>query len=74
MLNKRILDRDDFPALLGHVDDVLLEKMAERVAKEHIKFFGKSIILYTPLYLANHCVNQCVYVAIVQGIILKDIN
>ncbi len=61
MLNKRILEKDDFQALLGDVDDDLLEKMAERVAKEHIKFFGKSIILYTPLYLANHCVNQCVY-------------
>ncbi|MCH4890367.1 2-iminoacetate synthase ThiH [Acidaminobacter sp. JC074] len=61
MLDKRVIDKEDLRALLSPVDDVFLEEMAERAYREHMKFFGKSILLYTPLYLANYCVNQCVY-------------
>jgi len=61
MLDKRVINRQDLRSLLGPVEDDMLEKMAQRAYKEHMKFFGKSIVLYTPLYLANHCVNQCVY-------------
>lgn len=61
ILRNRIITEEMFESLLGHVDDDVLEQMALRVADEHIKYFGKTIALYTPLYLANHCVNQCVY-------------
>lgn len=61
LINKRLIDSDDFKSLLDEVSDDYLEAMAVRVSEEHLKHFGKAIVLYTPLYLANHCVNQCVY-------------
>lgn len=61
MLNERIIDSEQFKLLLEEISDEQLEQMANRVATEHLAHFGKAIILYTPLYLANHCVNQCVY-------------
>jgi len=61
VIGKRLIDASDFKLLLGEVSDKCLEAMAQRVASEHVNHFGKAIILYTPLYLANHCVNQCVY-------------
>ncbi len=35
--------------------------MAARSKQLTLQHFGKVIFLYTPLYLANYCVNQCVY-------------
>lgn len=61
ILKKRIITTDMFEILLNTVTDDALEAMAFRVSKEHVKHFGKAMILYTPLYLANYCVNQCVY-------------
>ncbi len=61
ILKNRIITEDMFKGLLKEVSDSDLELMAGRVAEEHVKYFGKTIALYTPLYLANHCVNQCVY-------------
>lgn len=61
MLDERIITHSTFKKLLEPVDDAFLEAMASRVAKEHLNHFGKAITLYTPLYLSNYCVNQCVY-------------
>lgn len=61
MLDERIITTSTFNKLLEPVDDEFLESMAERVAREHLNHFGKAITLYTPLYLSNYCVNQCVY-------------
>ena len=35
--------------------------MTQAAHKLTIKHFGRTILLYTPLYLSNYCVNQCVY-------------
>lgn len=57
--DKRSLD--DFKALLSPVAAPFLEDMA-RVAKSvKERYFGKNIYLFTPLYIANHCDNNCVY-------------
>lgn len=61
MLNERVISDKTFKQLLGSIDDEQLESMAKRVSKEHLNHFGKAITLYTPLYLSNYCVNQCVY-------------
>ncbi|MBI9013578.1 MAG: 2-iminoacetate synthase ThiH [Clostridiales bacterium] len=61
ILKSRIISEDMFLKLLEPVSDESLELMASRVSEEHLKHFGKAITLYTPLYLSNHCVNQCVY-------------
>lgn len=38
-----------------------LEKMAEKAQLCTRKQFGNTIALFTPIYIANYCENQCVY-------------
>lgn len=61
VLKKRILDSRDFQTLLSDAAVPYLEPMAKRVYSEHINHFGKAVGLYTPLYISNFCINQCVY-------------
>jgi 2-iminoacetate synthase len=58
---------NDFPskknlaALLSSSAEPYLEAMAQKAHEITLRHFGKTIQLFTPLYLANHCVNQCIY-------------
>ena len=61
IINKRVLNEMDFLTLLSNKADDYLEDIAIKAQEEHIKHFGKAVILYTPLYISNHCINQCVY-------------
>lgn len=38
-----------------------LEPMAQKAHRLTVQHFGRTVLLYTPLYLANHCANHCVY-------------
>jgi len=38
-----------------------LEEMAQEASGETIKYFGRTIQLYTPIYLSNYCDNSCLY-------------
>jgi len=62
-LRKEHLDVRDLGALLSPAaaDKNLLEQMAARARAETARYFGNSISLYTPLYIANFCVNHCIY-------------
>ncbi len=51
----------DFLALLSPQAAPLLEEMAQAAHRVTVQNFGRTIQLYTPLYLANYCVNHCVY-------------
>ena len=51
----------DFKALLSPAAEPYLEKMAQRARTETAKHFGNTVYLFTPLYIANHCENYCVY-------------
>ena len=51
----------DFLALLSPEAEPLLEEMAGRAHDLTVRYFGRTIQLFTPLYLANHCSNHCVY-------------
>lgn len=51
----------DFMALLSPAAVPHLESMAQLARETSIRHFGKAIQLFTPLYLANFCTNQCVY-------------
>lgn len=51
----------DFAALLSPAAIPHLEAMAVRAKAETQKHFGNAVSLFTPLYIANYCVNQCVY-------------
>ncbi|SDA16131.1 2-iminoacetate synthase [Ruminococcus sp. YE71] len=48
-------------ALLSPAAAPLLEKMAQRATVETQCHFGNTVYLFTPLYIANHCENYCVY-------------
>lgn len=61
VLNKEILDLNDYAVLLSPVAGAFLEEMAVRAKAETFKHFGNTISLYTPLYIANYCENHCVY-------------
>ena len=47
--------------LLSEASSRRLEDMAKRAHELTLKNFGRTIQLYTPLYLSNYCDNQCVY-------------
>ncbi|WP_027338844.1 2-iminoacetate synthase ThiH [Halonatronum saccharophilum] len=61
VLAKDSLEWEDFLILLSPVATKHLEEMAQRANKETIQNFGRVIFLYAPLYLSDHCVNQCAY-------------
>ncbi len=60
-LQKRHLDAADFLCLLSPAAEPHLEAMARRAHDLTIAHFGRSMVLYTPLYLSNYCTNGCVY-------------
>lgn len=48
-------------ALVSPAASPYLETMARIARDVTVRQFGRSIQLFTPLYLANYCTNQCVY-------------
>ena len=52
---------EDFQALLSPAAAPFLERMAERARAETVRHFGNTVYIFTPLYIANHCENYCVY-------------
>lgn len=60
-LNKADLQYQDFLALLSPKAASLLEDIAQVGHRVTLQNFGHTILLFTPLYLANYCVNHCVY-------------
>ena len=60
-LSKELLSLEDYAAILSPAAMPYLEDMARKAMKETRKHFGNSISLFTPLYIANYCENQCVY-------------
>lgn len=63
---RAVFDREylkplDFLTLLSPAGGDCLEEMAQRARALTLRNFGRTIMLYTPLYLSNHCVNHCRY-------------
>jgi 2-iminoacetate synthase len=52
---------DDFQALLSPAAAAFIEPMAQRAHRLTVQRFGKTILLYAPLYLSNECTNGCRY-------------
>ncbi|WP_319467588.1 2-iminoacetate synthase ThiH [uncultured Pseudodesulfovibrio sp.] len=52
---------DDFLALMSPAAAPFLEEMAEKASQLTLQHFGRTIQLFTPLYLSNFCTNHCVY-------------
>lgn len=60
-LRKDILTPYDFGALLSPAADPYLEQLAARAKEETRKHFGNSVMMFTPVYIANYCENYCIY-------------
>ena len=54
-------DENKFLALLSPVAENYLENMAQKAHNLTLRHFGRTIQLYTPMYLSNYCENQCAY-------------
>ncbi|MBX7056645.1 MAG: 2-iminoacetate synthase ThiH [Leptospirales bacterium] len=65
------LDADDLIALLSPAADAALEQMARQAQATTRLRFGKTVLLYAPLYLSNICYSQCTYCGFSYG---KDIR
>ena len=63
VLGKSYLQPRDFAALLSPAAMNMLEPIAAQAKRETAKHFGSGIRLFTPLYIANFCVNTCTYCA-----------
>jgi len=61
VLMKEKFDELDFLCLLSPVAIPYLKMMAQIANRLTIKNFGQVILLYTPIYLADYCVNECIY-------------
>ncbi len=60
-LGKESLLPEDFAALLSPAAEPFLEEMARKGKEETRKHFGNGVSLFTPLYIANYCENNCIY-------------
>jgi 2-iminoacetate synthase len=61
IIKKSRINERDYLALLSSAAEKYLESIAGNAHRLTIRHFGRVILLYTPLYLSNFCVNQCVY-------------
>lgn len=61
IIQKDQLKPTDFLALLSPTAGQFLEPMAKKAHRLTLQHFGRAVQLYTPMYLANYCVNRCVY-------------
>lgn len=62
----RVLDKDtwsidDLPVLLSPAAGARIELLAQRAHSLTLRRFGRTILLYAPLYVSNHCMNLCAY-------------
>lgn len=57
----------EFLSLLSPAASEILEDLAGRSRSLTLSRFGRAIQLYTPLYLSNYCLNQCLYCGFRKG-------
>ncbi|MDY0227422.1 MAG: 2-iminoacetate synthase ThiH [Desulfomicrobium apsheronum] len=55
------VDASGFAALLSPAASEHLETMATRAHALTLSHFGRTVSLFTPLYVSNHCANHCRY-------------
>ncbi len=61
VLEKPVLSPLDFLTLLAQEAEPFLEQMAQKARQITMNQFGRTILLFTPMYLSNYCENQCLY-------------
>ena len=60
-LGKGRLHIEDVLCLLSPAASELLEDMARCAHSGHLRHFGRAVNFFTPLYISDHCTNQCQY-------------
>lgn len=55
------ISAEDFKALISPEAVKFLEPMANKAHRITLRNFGRTIQLYTPMYLSDHCDNRCAY-------------
>ena len=55
------MNYNDFLELLSEPTAARLEELASHAHELTLKNFGRTILMYAPIYLGNECVNQCAY-------------
>ncbi|MBI9111941.1 2-iminoacetate synthase ThiH [Maridesulfovibrio ferrireducens] len=60
-INGTTASPEDFMAMLSPAAVPFLEEMAQKANKLTEQYFGKTIQMFTPLYLSNYCTNRCIY-------------
>lgn len=60
-IDTQVQDENQLLALLSSAAENFLEDMAQKAHQLTTYNFGKTIQLYTPMYLSNYCDNQCAY-------------
>ncbi len=56
-----MVNEKEFSGMLAESAESSLEAMAQRAREITLRYFGRTIQLYTPIYLANYCDNACLY-------------
>lgn len=60
-LEKDIINKEDFKALLSPAAEPFIEEMAVKAKAVKERYFGNNIYMFTPLYISNYCENYCIY-------------
>jgi 2-iminoacetate synthase len=61
VLTKSELSAKDLLVLLSPAAENCLEELAQKSHQLTVQHFGKTILLFNPIYIADHCVNHCTY-------------
>ena len=65
---------EQYLELLQPKSDQELEQMAQKARQLTLKHFGKTILLYAPIYLNNECDNHCAYCGFNQKLSEKRVS
>ncbi|MEG1572817.1 MAG: [FeFe] hydrogenase H-cluster radical SAM maturase HydG [Bacteroidales bacterium] len=60
-MNKKALTLEETSVLLAVKSPELLEEIYEAARKLKRDIYGNRIVLFAPLYVGNHCINDCQY-------------
>lgn len=61
VIGRESVDENGFAALLSPAASRHLEAMAGQAHQLTLRHFGRTMSLFTPLYVSNHCANHCRY-------------
>lgn len=60
-LNKQRLNLEEVAVLVNTTEPALVEKIKQGARELKRRIYGNRIVLFAPLYIGNHCINNCKY-------------